>query len=319
MNIKFKEKKMTKVLLLKIFLIVIGGIFLMFFIYLFGKNILFLRSCVQTKGFVHTIARSRNDYNQFTPVIKFSTSTVEEFTFSPDSSSTNPRYKVGQEVSVLYDPDFPEDAHIKSFFALWIGPIVLFIVAGLLLGLGIGIPPEQTSAAVQIPVPHVKKELVTFSDKMQYYWPKYVIPGGFILFGLITIGMGIADVKNMVSSKSWPTAKGIVMKSEVQSSGQYFYPEITYVFHVKKKKYESSNFDLSNTQSGDPLPSKRAVKRYPAGKEVTVYYNPTNPEECALEPGFEWSVLVMMFGGGAAFLFFAWMVIMALRIGLIKT
>jgi hypothetical protein len=27
-------------------------------------------------------------------------------------------------------------------------------------------------------------------------------------------------------------------------------------FHVKRKKYESSNFDIASAQSGDPLPSK---------------------------------------------------------------
>jgi hypothetical protein len=309
---------MTKVLFFKIFLIFFGSIILMFFIYVFVGKILFLESCVQTKGTVQDIVRSQHDDNQFTPVIKFTTPTGGQFTFSPDSSSSDPGYEAGQEVTVIYNPEFPEDAQIKSFTELWMVSIILFIIAVLLLSIGIRTPLDNAVGKDNIPVPHVKKELVTFSDKMTYYWPRYVIPGGFILFGVICIGIGISEVTNMVSSKSWPTARGIVIKSEVGSSGGYYYPRIKYVFHVKNKKYESINFDIANAQSGDPIPSKKAVKRYPAGKEVTVYYNPENPEECALEPGVDWSMLAMMFGGGVGFLFFAWMAFMAVRLGFIK-
>jgi hypothetical protein len=50
-----------------------------------------------------------------------------------------------------------------------------------------------------------------------------------------------------------------------------------------------------------------------------VYYNPKNPEESALEPGVDRRMLVLMFGGGSGFLFFAWIAIMSVRLGFIKT
>ena len=124
-------------------------------------------------------------------------------------------------------------------------------------------------------------------------------------------------MKRMISSYSWPKAKGIVQSSEVITSGEYYSPEIRYAFQVNGEKYESCNLDLSNIESGDPLPSRRAVKRYPKGREVTVYYNPENPNECVLEPGMGWSLL-LFFGAGAAFLFFGWMVMIVLKKGWIK-
>ncbi len=310
---------MTKMLLSKIFIIVIGGLTLMLFIYVLGRSMNFLRSCVQTKGKVKDIVISRSQNNLYTPVIEFTGPSKKHFSFSPNSSSTSPGYEIGEEVTVIYDPEFPEDAKIKSFFELWMVPIILFAVAGLFLALGIGMPLGQAVAVGGGTAAPVEKEMIGFYDKVFYFLVHYFLPGGFVLFGAVMIGVGASDLRKMIASKSWPTAAGKVMESEIKSAGKYYYPGIKYVFHVNKKKYESDNFNLTHVQSGDPLPSKRAVKRYPAGTAVKVYYNPKNPEECALEPGVDWSVLALMFGGAAGFLFAAWLVVMALRVGLLQT
>jgi hypothetical protein len=241
---------------------------------------------------------------------------MERVFFSPDTSSSRSSYRIGQEVAVMYDPDFPEDAKIKSFVDLWLGLIALFIIAGLILILGFWIPVKQTLVD-NASVPQPDKKLSTFTDKLMFFLLHRFFPVSFMIIGTICVVAGLWDMKRMITSYFWPTAKGIVLNSEVKTSEGYYYPEIKYVFHVNGKKYESSNFDISDTESGDPLPSRKAVKRYPKGKEVTVYYNPKNPDECVLEPGMGWSLL-LFFAAGAAFLFFGWMVMVALRHGWIK-
>jgi hypothetical protein len=60
------------------------------------------------------------------------------------------------------------------------------------------------------------------------------------------------------------------------------YPAINYSYKVNSKTYQSNviaagGYDVGG--SGAP----KVVAKYPAGSQVTVYYNPQNPQEAVLE------------------------------------
>lgn len=63
------------------------------------------------------------------PVITFYTASGEKKTFTAGGGAYPAKYEIGETVTILYDPDNPSDAEIKSW-EMWFVPI-LFMVIGL--------------------------------------------------------------------------------------------------------------------------------------------------------------------------------------------
>jgi len=90
-------------------------------------------------------------------------------------------------------------------------------------------------------------------------------------------------------AQSWHSTSGIVLMSSVQSrySGRSYssYPVVVYQYSVNGQSYQSQTI-----RAGEQFLNVRVtgqaqatVARYPIGANVTVYYNPSNPAESALE------------------------------------
>ncbi|KXK12812.1 MAG: hypothetical protein UZ14_CFX002002050 [Chloroflexi bacterium OLB14] len=91
-------------------------------------------------------------------------------------------------------------------------------------------------------------------------------------------------------SQNWSTTTGKILMSSVQSQrsstgGYSIYPVIVYQYEVNGKTYQNQTVRV-----GDKFlkinvvgQAQKTVDKYPIGKEVTVYYDPNNPAECALE------------------------------------
>lgn len=72
----------------------------------------------------------------YSPVIEFTASDSQTYTFDSQNSSYPPAYEVGEEVSVLYDPQNPQTAQINKWTERWLMPLILIpamIFTGLLL------------------------------------------------------------------------------------------------------------------------------------------------------------------------------------------
>lgn len=92
------------------------------------------------------------------------------------------------------------------------------------------------------------------------------------------------------SAQNWSSTSGTVLMSSVQLSrsstgGSSIYPVIVYQYEVNGKTYQSQSI-----RAGDKYlkvnvswQAQETVDKYPIGKQVTVYYDPNNPAECALE------------------------------------
>jgi hypothetical protein len=70
------------------------------------------------------------------PVVRFVTEDGRTVDFESQTGS-NLAPKVGQQVTVLYDPLNPKEARIKSFMMLWALPLILTVLGALLLVPGV--------------------------------------------------------------------------------------------------------------------------------------------------------------------------------------
>lgn len=87
---------------------------------------------------------------------------------------------------------------------------------------------------------------------------------------------------------SWPTTSGEVINSRVQVSGGDHTTVSPYVLY--KYQIEGNEFTSTQVRAGDQFynsytstESYDVVDNYPDGSQVTVYYNPKDPNQAALE------------------------------------
>jgi hypothetical protein len=69
----------------------------------------------------------------FAPVLEFATPDGQVHRIEGDASSP-PRYRVGDVVSVLFDPADPGGARIETFSGLWLGVLLTAVGGALTLG-----------------------------------------------------------------------------------------------------------------------------------------------------------------------------------------
>jgi len=70
-------------------------------------------------------SRSSDGSRGWRPVVRFVAADGSAVQFASSVSSNPPSYSRGEKVEVLYSPSRPQDAAIKGFFALWLGPLIL--------------------------------------------------------------------------------------------------------------------------------------------------------------------------------------------------
>lgn len=119
---------------------IIGGLILVFGL-IFGfiavaltiSDKRFAARALQAEGIVVDFKNQRDNFH---PVITFHTVAGQAVTFESGMGSTPPEYEVGEKLGVLYDPQFPAKAKIKSDL-FWFLPLIfgLFGTVGLAIGI----------------------------------------------------------------------------------------------------------------------------------------------------------------------------------------
>jgi hypothetical protein len=117
--------------------------------------------------------------------------------------------------------------------------------------------------------------------------------------------------------RSWQPASGRILSSTVvrrrRNKSSANYPVIVYEYSVGGMNYQGQKITPGLTWSGSV--ASKAVARYPAGADVTVYYDPKNPADAVLERNVTsmvaWLAGILVFvnlcmcGISAAVIFFA--------------
>jgi len=154
----------------------------------------------------------------------------------------------------------------------------------------------------------------------------------FIFFGVITLFMGIATfVPNIINlnkgleSQNWNETEGVILTSEITSHQEtnpdseghyetetYYDVNIVYQYTVIGVNYSYHRISFSDFASTpNHNEAQQLVNKYPAGENVTVFYNPNNPSEAVLEPGITNTNNIFLIIGiiliiaGIVFLYFA--------------
>ncbi len=123
--------------------------------------------------------------------------------------------------------------------------------------------------------------------------PPKKVPG-WLLFAILALGIGalyngLTLYKKNTETQQWLPVPGkiisasLIGRSTKTSSG--FERKITYEYVVNGHTYSSNRVAIGEMEGNYSELHKDIEKLYPAGKEVTVYYNPLNPQEAVLRPG----------------------------------
>jgi hypothetical protein len=130
-----------------------------------------------------------------------------------------------------------------------------------------------------------------------------IIIGLFILGGLITAAWGARLIVRARAVRRWPAAEGVIETADPARPDDDLLPHIVFSYRVNGKTYQSAA-DLPAGTLPTPEMAAAWLSRYPAGRRVTVTYDPRRPECALLEPGRggagDW--LVFALGAGAALL-----------------
>ncbi len=103
----------------------------------------FIRSAVEAEGKVIDLERSRSSSSSgssttYRPVVEFNTATGKRIEFVSSVGSSPPSHRVGEAVTVLYQRSDPQAARIKSFFQLWFGFLIVFLLGAVFAAIGLG-------------------------------------------------------------------------------------------------------------------------------------------------------------------------------------
>lgn len=137
-------------------------------------------------------------------------------------------------------------------------------------------------------------------------------------FGVAVIGFWLTI--SMIStwylssaSRQWPTTKGRVVMSNVDSGsttlGDWWAPSVKYEYQIGATKFQSGTIRFYIPLLRNAAAAEAIRSPYPVGQPVSVSYDPHDPGHSVLEPGIRqpiWgpALAALMFWAMTAFLYY---------------
>ncbi len=112
-----------------------------------------------------------------------------------------------------------------------------------------------------------------------------------ILGGAVLILVGIRNLWLAQNSTAWPTVQGVILVSELKYDDETTEAKIEYEYVVNSRRMEGKGVSYGDYGSSDSRHARDILLKFPKGKEVLIYYQPSNPERSVLEPGFNYGCL----------------------------
>ena len=128
----------------------------------------------------------------------------------------------------------------------------------------------------------------------------------FMVFGLIGLGVGLELILTGINSTRWPTTRGRIVTSEITMEYRpnhdttYYHPEVTYTYSVAGQEYQGRQVSVGDHDSDSVKSARKITDKYFRTMDVEVFYDPNDPSNALLEPGFRFSS-VLIFMAGAVF------------------
>jgi hypothetical protein len=117
------------------------------------------------------------------------------------------------------------------------------------------------------------------------FWLGTILPLGIMLIALLLFILGFLDFIKTRRLRKWPTASGIIIKSEISRRHDgYFQTVMRYRFQAQGQIFESDKFfhDQKVMSYGSGTAQEK-IAPYPVGKVIEVYYQPQNPAHSLVE------------------------------------
>ncbi len=128
-----------------------------------------------------------------------------------------------------------------------------------------------------------------------------------LIFGLVLGGVGVYRYKLGQKSADWPSVKGKITYSHAQprkaKTGHEYMPTVKYNYIVNGTSYTGTRITSSDEYQKTLTGAEDILRDYPVGKDVSVYYDSSNPRVSLLETGIKRNVYVLLLGAAACFFF----------------
>ena len=112
----------------------------------------------------------------------------------------------------------------------------------------------------------------------------------FGIIGVVILVKYFRDKKKTDESQSWSSASGKITESymrreaSMESGSTIYYPEVQYDYEFLGTKYTGDRISFGGSSgNSNRKKSEETLAKYPIGQNVTIYYNPNNPEDAVLE------------------------------------
>jgi len=183
-----------------------------------------------------------------------------------DVDSAQARYKVGEPVSIAVNPSDPSESVLEPGveFQTFMWPVF-----GLILILGGILDTTRQTAVAAAPRPAHRHATANF----------------LLFAGLALLLYGSNTLYTAFSSLSWPSADGKILTSQARSAGNTHRNLLWYEYQVDGLRHLSGDYHVGGNSTPFRDKAIQVAKRYPVGRLVKVFYNPSDPSESVLEPG----------------------------------
>ena len=123
---------------------IVGGLLALIGVFLFIRTRIFIGKAQEVKGTLMQMVYSRSSSSSgsgggYAPVYQFKTLDGQSIVIQDSLSSNPPRFQVGQEIDVLYEPGNPQKARINKWMNLYFVPVLLGGMGLIFGGVGIAI------------------------------------------------------------------------------------------------------------------------------------------------------------------------------------
>ncbi len=132
-----------------------------------------------------------------------------------------------------------------------------------------------------------------------------IVIGSMCFSALLVDGILLAIIfitrRKVAQAENWSSTMGTVTSSSIEwrrgsKGGSVAYPVVQYSYQVMGQMLQGQKIMPGPDTGGTG--AQKVVNRYPAGAQVTVYYDPNNPSDAVLErsmPGYiKWLWVAMI-------------------------
>jgi len=125
---------MKTIAILKYVFALIGAVLLIAAVYSYRETRTFIETAARATGTVIGYSGNRPR-----PIVRFEDERGAQVQFTSSTGSSPPRYRIGEAVSILYQPSAPYDAKTEDFFSLWGGSVIVGGIGSVFFLIGAGI------------------------------------------------------------------------------------------------------------------------------------------------------------------------------------